>query len=62
VNATKGLKKATVWIVIKIGNSLKEIRHSWYQSIDKKHLWVHVKFECGLLIPFTKKKRDPRKV
>jgi hypothetical protein len=38
MNATKSFKKATDWSVIKIGNSPKEIKLSWHQLIDKKHL------------------------
>jgi hypothetical protein len=30
--------KATNWSDIKIGNSPKQTKLSWYQSIDKKHI------------------------
>jgi hypothetical protein len=38
VSAVRSPKKATNWSGIKNGKSSKEIRPSWYQSIDKKHL------------------------
>jgi hypothetical protein len=47
VNATRSLKKAPCWSGIKSGHSSKETRLSWYQSIDKKHIWVYVKFEVN---------------
>jgi hypothetical protein len=29
----------------------------WYHSIDEKRIWVHVKFDGGLSIPFARKLR-----
>jgi hypothetical protein len=55
VNAPRSLQKATNWSGIKNGKSSKDISLPWYQSIDKKHLRVYVKFEVGLSIPFTRK-------
>jgi hypothetical protein len=55
VNATRSPPKATNWSGIKNGKSSKEIKLSWYQSIDKEHFWDYVKFEVGLSIPFTRK-------
>jgi hypothetical protein len=60
VNATRSPKKATNWRRIKNGESSKEIKLAEYQSIDKKHLCVYVKFEGGLSIPFTKKMRSKK--
>jgi hypothetical protein len=57
VKAKKSLQKATDWSGINKENSLKETQFSWYQSIDKKHLWVHVKFDGGLSIPLARKSR-----
>jgi hypothetical protein len=37
MNATRKTPKATNWSGIKNGKPSKEIRLSWYQSIDKKH-------------------------
>jgi hypothetical protein len=54
VNATRGPQKATDWSGIKKDNILKEIQLSWYQSIDKKHLWVHVKLMGGYLFLLQK--------
>jgi hypothetical protein len=48
-------QKATDWSGIKIGNLSKKIRLAGYQSIDKKHFFVCVKFEVGSFIPFTRK-------
>jgi hypothetical protein len=52
-NAPRSPQKAAN--CIKNGKSFKEIRLSRYQSIDKKHFCVHVKFEAGLSILFTRK-------
>jgi hypothetical protein len=52
----KKLKKAMI-SGTKKDNSSTEIRRSWYQSIDKKHIWVNVKFGGRLSIPFRRKKR-----
>jgi hypothetical protein len=38
VNATKSPQKATNWSGIKNGKLSKEIRLSWYQSLDEKQL------------------------
>jgi hypothetical protein len=48
-------KKATNLSGIKNSKSFKEIRLSWYQSIDKTHFWLYVTFEAGSSIPFTRK-------
>jgi hypothetical protein len=45
----EALKKATDWSGTKIGTSSKETRHSWYQSIDKKHIWTMLNFMAGYL-------------
>jgi hypothetical protein len=55
VNTEKSPQKATDWSGIKIGSLLKQSQRSWYQSIDEKHIQVHVKFESWLSIPFRKK-------
>jgi hypothetical protein len=55
VKAKKSPPKATDWSGFKKGNLLKKTQLSWYQSIAKKHLWIHVKFDGGLSIPFTRK-------
>jgi hypothetical protein len=52
----KSHKKATDWSGIKKDSLLKETRLSWYQSIDKKHFWIYVKFGGGLSIPFTRRR------
>jgi hypothetical protein len=43
---------------IKNGKSSKNIRLSWYQSIDKKHFYYYLKLEVDLSIPFTRKMRS----
>jgi hypothetical protein len=48
-------QKATNWSGNKNGKSFKEIWLSWYQSTDKMHFWVCVKFEDGSSNPFTRK-------
>jgi hypothetical protein len=50
-------KKATVWCGNKSSIISKQIMRSWYQSLDKKPIQVHVKFEGGLSIQFWRKKR-----
>jgi hypothetical protein len=55
VNATRSTPKAINWCGIKNGKPSNEIRLPWYQSIDKTHFWVYVKFERRLSIPFTRK-------
>jgi hypothetical protein len=60
VNAPRSTPKATHWSGIKNGKSSKKFRLSRYQSLDKKHFRVHVKFEVGLSILFTRK-RVPKK-
>jgi hypothetical protein len=50
VNESRSPQKAANWSGIKNNKSSKEIWLSWYQSIDKKHFQVHVKFEVGLSI------------
>jgi hypothetical protein len=57
VNAKRSRKKATDWSGLKVGNISKKPRRSWYQSKEETHIWVHVKFEGRLLIPFRRKKR-----
>jgi hypothetical protein len=54
-------EKATDWSGIKNGNSSKETGLSWYPSIDEKHIWVYVKFDGRLSIPFREKKEVPNK-
>jgi hypothetical protein len=44
----------------KKNNLLKEAQLSWYQTIDKKHLSVYVKFDDGLSIPFARKQRSKK--
>jgi hypothetical protein len=58
MNAKKSPQKATDWSGTKSSELSKEIKPSWNQSLDKKHFWVHAKFECTLSIPFTIKKRS----
>jgi hypothetical protein len=36
---------------------MPDTTHSRYQSIDETHIYVHVKFESRLLIPFRRKMR-----
>jgi hypothetical protein len=57
VNAKISIKKATDWKWYQKDNLIKETYLSWYQSIDKKHLCVYVKFDGGLSIPFARKLR-----
>jgi hypothetical protein len=57
VNVERSPQKATDWSGIKRESSLKETQHCWYQSIDKKHLWVYVKFDGRLSIPLARKLR-----
>jgi hypothetical protein len=47
-------KKATDWSGIKKDNLLEDIQLSWCQSIDKKHIWIYIKFDGGLSIPFAR--------
>jgi hypothetical protein len=54
VNAPRSRQKAIIWSGIKNSAPSEEIGLSRYQSIDKKHFWVCVKFEVGLSILFTK--------
>jgi hypothetical protein len=42
-------------MVSKKDSLLLETRRSWYQSIDQKHLWVYVKSDGELSIPFARK-------
>jgi hypothetical protein len=53
--AASSPRKATNWSGIKNDKSSKETRLPWYQSVDEKHIWVYVKFEVGLSIPFARK-------
>jgi hypothetical protein len=55
MDAPRSSQKATDWSGVKSDKPSKEIKLSWYQSIYKNHFWVHVKFEVGLSIPFTRK-------
>jgi hypothetical protein len=58
VNAIRSPQKATNWSGNNKGKSSKEIRLTGYQSIGKRHLYVYVKFACGLSTPFTRKMRS----
>jgi hypothetical protein len=48
-------QKVTQWSGVKNGKSSKKTKLSSYQSIDKNHFKVHVKFEVVSSIPFTRK-------
>jgi hypothetical protein len=39
---------------------LTKTRTSWYQSIDKQHLWLYANFDGGKSIPFTRKLRSKK--
>jgi hypothetical protein len=52
----KASQKVTNWSGIKNEKPSDEIKLSWYQSIDKKHFWVYVKFEVEKWVP---KKWEP---
>jgi hypothetical protein len=54
VSAAQNLIAATDWRTSKDGNLLKKLQHTLYNSIDKKHIFVHVKFESGLFILFSR--------
>jgi hypothetical protein len=60
VNAKRSPRKRLIGVVSKKTIFFMETRLSRYQSKDKKHFWVSVKFEGGLSIPFIKKKREWR--
>jgi hypothetical protein len=55
VNAPRSLQKAINWSGITNGKSFKETKLAGYQSIDKKHISVYIKFEVVLSTLFTKK-------
>jgi hypothetical protein len=57
VRPPRSPQKVTDWSGTKKWKTSKKIRLSRYQSIDKIHFWVYVKFEVGLSIPFTRKMR-----
>jgi hypothetical protein len=57
VNAKRSTKKRLIGAVSKMASHPGESKLSWYQSIDTRHLWVYVKFEGGLSIPFARKLR-----
>jgi hypothetical protein len=57
VNAQISHKKAINWSGLKVGNISKKTRRSWYQSKAEVHIWIHVKFEGRLSIPFRRKTR-----
>jgi hypothetical protein len=47
--------------MIGVGILPEKTRLSWYQSIaKKKYLWIHVIFDGGLSIPFTRKSGSKR--
>jgi hypothetical protein len=59
-NDTRSPQKATNWSGTKSSKPSKESKLSWYQSKDKKHFLVYVKFEVGLPILFTVKTRSKK--
>jgi hypothetical protein len=59
-NAKRNLTKSDYWSGIKKDNLLKETQLSWYQSIDNKYLWVYVKFDGGLFIPFARQLKSKK--
>jgi hypothetical protein len=61
VKATRSTLKSDWLGGTKSCTPTKEIKLSWYQSIDKKYFWVYIKFDGGLSIPFARKMR-PKKL
>jgi hypothetical protein len=60
VKTPRSPQQATNWSGIKNGELSKKVRLSGYQSIDKKHILVHVKFEVGSSTSLTKKKNSKK--
>jgi hypothetical protein len=60
VNTTRRPQKATNESGTKKANLLKKTQPFWYQSIDKRHLSINVKFDGGLSIQFARELR-PKK-
>jgi hypothetical protein len=61
MNAPRSPQKATNWSDIKNDKWSKEIRLSRYQSLDKKHVYVYVKFKSWV-VHFVYKKMSFKKV
>jgi hypothetical protein len=54
VNSTRSSKTATDWGAHEDKRLSKETVHRWHHSVDKKHTFLHVKFEEGYIISFIR--------
>lgn len=50
----KAPQTATHWSVRQYTALRYKTQHTWYHSIDRKLIFVHVKFEYGSFILFTR--------
>lgn len=55
VNTTQSFKTAIGWRAFKNDSSRKKTEHLWHHLIDRKLTFLHVRFEVGLFISFTRK-------
>jgi hypothetical protein len=62
VKSKQRLQAATVLERLKIRDPLTKYRHHLYQSMYRRHIFLHMKFEMCFIIPFTKKSMSNQKV
>jgi hypothetical protein len=61
LNPTPSPKTATDSTGPKVGNSTNETQHPWYRLIDRKHYFLHVKFEVRFVTSFARNSMPSKK-
>lgn len=61
LSTTQSPSLATDWRGPKVGNPSPKTEHSLHHSVDRKHIFGHVKFGAVFMACFTKKYKSNKK-